>query len=352
MLNSPIRSVLVGAALCSVIGSAFAVTLRVPQNFPTIQAAIDAAPPGATVLVAPGTYRENLFITKSITLRSVAGARTTIIDGQRAGPVVVARGTASEIVVISGFTVTNGLNNNSLSSSAAPSRAGGIHMESVAGTITDNVIRDNVGCVGAGISAVAAAMIIQRNQILNNPQDPECDGADGGGIFLVGDGARGSLVANNIVSGHRTSGRGAGLAIQNMTDVTVRENLFNGNDANSPGGGAGGGILINVASATINGNVFVGNSAQSGGAMALFPIDNANVVKAQGNVMANNQATLAGSAIYLITASDQSLRLTGSIVDGATATALIRCDTPFTVPANNLLHNAQGPELDGACTSP
>ena len=35
-----------------------------------------------------------------------------------------------------------------------------------------------------------------------------------------------------------------------------------------------------------------------------------------------------------------------------TATALIRCETPFTVPANNLLHNAQGPELEGACTSP
>lgn len=46
--------------------------LRVPQDYPTIQAAIDAAPEGATIQITLGTYRENLRITKSLTLEGSA----------------------------------------------------------------------------------------------------------------------------------------------------------------------------------------------------------------------------------------------------------------------------------------
>lgn len=44
------------------------VVLKVPQDYPAIQAAIDAAPEGATIRIAPGTYSENLRITKSVHL--------------------------------------------------------------------------------------------------------------------------------------------------------------------------------------------------------------------------------------------------------------------------------------------
>jgi len=353
MLRYLISAALIGVALCSATGSASADTLRVPQDFPTIQSAIDAAPQGATVVVAAGSYRENLLILKPITLRSVRGARDTVIDGGSIGPVVVVRGTGAERVVISGFTITKGLNNGAFSGDGA-GNAGGIHMESVVGVVMDSVIRDNVGCLGSGISTLSAAVTIQRNQIRNNPKDPSCDGADGGGIFLRGDGVRPSTVVSNVVVGHRIGGRGAGVAVQGMTEVTIRDNIINGNDASSPGGGAGGGILVTEGtSATISGNVLIGNSAQSGGAMALFPTDSADRVTAHGNVMAGNRATEVGSAIFIVTVADEQLRLTGNLVDGSTEIALIYCGgTPFTVPASNILHNRQGPELGGNCVSP
>ena len=84
--------------------------LHVPAQYSSIQAAIDAAAPGGHIVVAPGLYHENLLIEKAVTLASSDGAATTVIDGGRLGPAIVARGTGAEVVEISGFTITNGLN--------------------------------------------------------------------------------------------------------------------------------------------------------------------------------------------------------------------------------------------------
>lgn len=409
MLRVAIRSIAAGAALWTMLGSTAASTLRVPQDFPTIQAAIDAAPGGETVEVAPGTYRENLVIAKSLVLRSSNGAAVTVIDGGRVGPVVVvmsgtavqlatiqrsgtvalatsptgtgaltiqssefqssgvvsgtstgaltiqrsssvviASGNGIDSVTIQGFTITNGLNSFNGPGTGGP---GGISLDSVIAVIRDNVIQNNAGCFGAGIGARTAAATIRDNQIRNNTQDASCEGADGGGIFINGDGVAPSLISNNTVSGHTIGGRGAGIAVQGTSNLTIRDNTISGNHADSAGGGAGGGIMINVASATIRDNTLSENSAQSGGAMALFPIDNANLVTARRNTMTNNQATLAGSAVYLITAAN-SLALIQNTVNGATPApiGLIFCETSFVVPAGNILRNSAGPTLGGACT--
>ncbi len=90
-------------------------TIRVPQEHKTIQAAIDAASAGDTVIIDPGTYKERIRLKDGVTVRSAGDdekgrlglrrAEATIIDGGGEGEsagVTMAQGSA-----LDGFTVTN-----------------------------------------------------------------------------------------------------------------------------------------------------------------------------------------------------------------------------------------------------
>src|SRR5690348_13679582 len=64
-------------------------TILVPPDYPTIQQAIVASVDGDTVLVAPGTYFEQLdFLNRQITVQSTDGPVVTTIDASYFGPVV------------------------------------------------------------------------------------------------------------------------------------------------------------------------------------------------------------------------------------------------------------------------
>jgi parallel beta-helix repeat protein len=91
--------------------------LRVPGNYATIQAAIDAATPGSTVLVDPGTFREEVVVDKDLRLVGAGVGRSTIqapasltsygvhLPDGRAVTAIVRVGNGAR-VRMSGFTVT------------------------------------------------------------------------------------------------------------------------------------------------------------------------------------------------------------------------------------------------------
>ena len=89
-------------------------TIRVPEDHPTIQAAIDAVADGGLVLVAPGTYTEQLVISRTITLASYFHTtgeerfiNETIIDGAGVNRIITVNKTATDAKII-GFTIQNG----------------------------------------------------------------------------------------------------------------------------------------------------------------------------------------------------------------------------------------------------
>jgi parallel beta-helix repeat protein len=78
--------------------------LTVPDDYPTIQEAINNAKPGDTIFVRKGIYDGNIIINKSITLVG-EDRENTIIDSKAIGNAISIRGTSN--VTINGFTVKN-----------------------------------------------------------------------------------------------------------------------------------------------------------------------------------------------------------------------------------------------------
>lgn len=83
--------------------------LRVPEEFATIQAAVDAAQAGTLVLVSPGSYAPFDFKGKRIEVRSSAGAGSTTIDATGyAGSAVTFGSMATFATTLRGFTILTG----------------------------------------------------------------------------------------------------------------------------------------------------------------------------------------------------------------------------------------------------
>src|SRR3990170_3512472 len=78
--------------------------IRVPADYSTIQAAVDAASPGDTIIVSSNTYFENVMITKSLNLYGESTG-TVIIDGSNSGPGINI--TSTSTVSVANFTIRN-----------------------------------------------------------------------------------------------------------------------------------------------------------------------------------------------------------------------------------------------------
>ncbi len=112
------------------ISPAFSSEIYVPDDFATIQEAIDATVDGDTVIVRPGTYLELIgFPGRAIEVRSLEGAESTIIEGRVSFD---SGGTRS--AVLDGFTIQN-----------SPAGSTGIYCDGCSPTIRNNIIQGHSG---------------------------------------------------------------------------------------------------------------------------------------------------------------------------------------------------------------
>ena len=210
-----------------------------PADFNNIQAAIDDANDGDTVLVVDGTYtgdgNENIdFKGKAITLRSKNGPGNCIIDCN-AGPSHYSRGFyfhsgEDADSVLDGFTITNGYQ----------SPGGGIYCEPASPTIANCWIIGNKAVIGrpyfgggiyCGISAPTISnCIINGNSagvgggISGGARITNCEISSNRALSDVG-GVNALYISNCIISGNRALrdvGGGEALYISNCI---IRDNL-------------------------------------------------------------------------------------------------------------------------------
>ena len=201
-----------------------AATIHVPSDQPTIQAGIDAAFSGDLVLVAPGSYLENIELPgRAIILESEAGAEETVIDGNGEAAVVTFDSWGTGNTAIEGFTIRNGL----------AVEGGGIHCNLISPRIVNCVITENLSFMGGGIFCKFSSPTITSCTITDNTS------VHGGGIFCY---SSFPTITNCTISGNSAgrsmAGRGAGGGISIFySDPTITNCLITGNNAGDRGGG-------------------------------------------------------------------------------------------------------------------
>ncbi|MBC8465523.1 T9SS type A sorting domain-containing protein [bacterium] len=247
--------------------SAQAVILNVPDDFETIQGAINATEDGDTILVAPGEYIENInFVGKAIFVASLIIADgdevyidSTVINGNREGSVVTFANGEDQNSVLFGFTITNGTG-FLIQRNYSYYYGGGIFCFESNPFIWNCIIRDNSlpdgdrdDSRGGGICCWDASPLIENCVITNNYA---CN--DGGGLYSYSD-SRPILISTaikNNVSGFE----GGGISGIRCTIIDCK---IGGNRARSGGGIYGGGHNINDSEISFN------SAERSGGGLFL-----------------------------------------------------------------------------------
>jgi hypothetical protein len=216
--------------------------------FRSIQAAIDAAAPGATIDICPGTYREDLTIAKDLTLVGAGdgrGARNSIVLGTGTKSVVRIDGDSTS-VTLEKIRLTGGDSDT----------GGGLRTQNPNGTVelTGCTVSGNTALVGGGIDNSADMLTLIDTDITGNTA-----AALGGGIA-----GSGTLMLTNCrVSGNMSLDSAGGIYTElttTLTACTVSDNM-------APGWG--GGILnegsLNLINSEVSDNTVSASGANTSG---------------------------------------------------------------------------------------
>ena len=245
-----------------------------------IQSAVSAASPNDVINVAPGTYKEDVLIGKSL---SLIGADPSVIDATGLAHGIFVDGLDNpglNNVTIAGFTVKNALYEGILVVSASDV------------TIRDNQILDNDKITPLVFSGLPTGCPGQPGDgTYENDETGDC----GGALHLIG-------TVNSIVSGNLVTGNADGILISDETGESrgnlVIHNTFKDNPlecgivlASHPPMGSIGSAHYGVHHNTVAENVSTGNGVQIGGAGVGIFSDGIGQGRVSENVIIRNKLT-------------------------------------------------------------
>jgi len=121
---------------------------------------------------------------------SSSGSKSTIVDGNKLGPVVTFISGEARTSVLNGFTIRNGLGNVS---------GGGVYIQNSSPTISNNIITANVAAVGGGIEVAGGSPFILNNTITANLHGNSSGGWNKNISLKNGSSA---LIMGNTISNH------------------------------------------------------------------------------------------------------------------------------------------------------
>lgn len=307
--------------------------INVPADSSTIQSGINGAAHGDTVLVAEGTYYENInFLGKAILVASsfILDSDTniinsTIIDGSQPinpkyGSVVTFASCEDSLSVLQGFTLRNGESTHIEESSYG----GGIFCTS-SPSILNNLILANSAHFGGGVCArgESSSPTIANNIVRGN------NGVVGAGVFCEFSQPR---IMENLVQNNQASYRGGGIFAK-LTDIVIMGNRVIENESSIHGGG----IYVAYSSATITENYVAFNKTGEDGAGIYLWADSCLLI--QGNVIYGNVAQ-KGGGIYLTICSSQIADNTVTDNSADQVGGVFYRGAPYTEIINNIIANS------------
>ena len=263
----------------------FSTIINVPGDQPTIQAGIDVATDTDTVLVADGTYFENIdFIGKAITIASnflidgdESHIENTIINGSQ--PINPDYGSCIMFIsgenfnsVLNGFTITAGSGKYIQYMWISLNLGGGIYCENSSPSLENVTITGNSAWRGGGIHCTNSSPSLNNVTIIDNSATgSEMPGGWGGGICCDINSSP-SLV--NVTITANSAYDGGGICCYNNSSPSLENVTITGNTAAGPGGG----ILCGVYASPSLVNVIITGNTAAGPGGGIYCWNNSNPI--------------------------------------------------------------------------